>query len=99
MRRLIHLMLSPSCRLARLMVAEKRVACDPVQAEDGRSFMPVLIDQDGTRGEGVWAILDHLEGHYPDHPLAPEDAEERRQSLRWLDWAMGPFHESVTQRI
>ena len=30
MRRLIHLMLSPSCRLARLMVAEKRVACDPV---------------------------------------------------------------------
>ena len=26
MRRLIHLMLSPSCRLARLMVAEKRVA-------------------------------------------------------------------------
>ncbi|MDB5733748.1 MAG: hypothetical protein JWN16_385, partial [Alphaproteobacteria bacterium] len=29
MRRLIHLMLSPSCRLARLMVGEKRVACDP----------------------------------------------------------------------
>ena len=24
---------------------------------------------------------------------------ERRASLRWLDWAMGPFHEQVTQRI
>ena len=44
MRRLIHLMLSPSCRLARLVVAEKRVACDPVQAEDARNPMPVFID-------------------------------------------------------
>ncbi|HVZ28253.1 MAG TPA: glutathione S-transferase family protein [Rhizomicrobium sp.] len=99
MRRLIHLMLSPSCRLARLMVAEKRVACDPVLAEDARHSMPVFIDLDGTRCEGVWAILDHLEGHYPEHPLAPEEAGERRLCLRWLDWAMGPFHESVTQRV
>ena len=99
MRRLIHLMLSPSCRLARLIVAEKRVACDPVPAEDARNPMPIFIDMDGTRCEGVWAILDHLEANYPDHPLAPEDAAERRGSLRWLDWAMGPFHEQVTQRI
>ena len=99
MRRLIHLTLSPSCRLARLIVAEKRVACDPVQAEDARNPMPIFVDMDGTRCEGVWAILDHLEGHYPDHPLAPEDPAERRASLRWLDWAMGPLHEQVTQRI
>lgn len=99
MRRLIHLMLSPSCRLARLVVGEKRVACDPVQAEDARNPMPVFIDLDGTRAEGVWAIVDHMEATYPDHPLAPEDAARRRESLRWLDWAMGPFHEQVTQRI
>ena len=99
MRRLIHLMLSPSCRLARLMVAEKRVACDPVQADDARNPMPVFVEMDGTRCEGVWAILDHLESNYPDHPLAPDDAAERRASLRWLDWAMGPLHEQVTQRI
>ena len=99
MRRLIHLMLSPSCRLARLIVAEKRVACDPVQAEDARNPMPVFIDLDGTRAEGVWAIVDHLEGNYPDHPLAPADDAARREALRWLDWAMGPFHEQVTQRI
>ncbi len=99
MRRLIHLMLSPSCRLARLMVAEKRVACDPWMAEDARNVLPVFIDLDGTRAEGVWAILDHLEGNYPDRPLAPADDAARRASLRWVDWAMGPFHEQVTQRI
>ena len=47
MRRLIHLMLSPSCRLARLMVGEKRVACDPVLAEDFKQSMPVFVDMDG----------------------------------------------------
>jgi len=75
MRRLIHLMLSPSCRLARLVVAEKRVACDPAHAEDARNPMPVFIDLDGTRAEGIWAIVDHLESHYPDRPLAPDDAD------------------------
>jgi len=99
MRRLIHLMLSPSCRLARLVVGEKRVSCDPVLAEDARNPMPVFIDLDGTRAEGVWAIVDHMEANYPDYPLAPEDAAQRRDCLRWLDWAMGPFHEQVTQRI
>jgi glutathione S-transferase len=99
MRRLIHLILSPSCRLARLAVGEKRVACDPVIAEDARNPMPIFIDMDGTRAEGLWAIIDHLENNYPDNPLAPEDADARREALRWLDWAMGPFHEQVTQRI
>ncbi len=99
MRRLIHVMLSPSCRLARLMVGEKRIACDPVPAEDIKQSMPVFIDMDGTRAEGVWAILDHLEHHYPDRPLAPADDTARLTCLRWVDWAMGPFHEKVTQRI
>ena len=98
MRRLVHLMLSPSCRLARLMVGEKRVACDPVAAAD-RQIMPVFVDMDGTRAEGVWAILDHLETHFPDRPLAPADDAARRECLRWVDYAMGPFHEQVTQRI
>ena len=99
MRRLIHLMLSPSCRLARLMVGEKRVACDPALSDDPRQGMPVLVDLDGSRAVGVWAILDHLESNFPDHPLAPADDAARREALRWLDWAMGPFHEAVTQRI
>ncbi|MEO8301414.1 MAG: glutathione S-transferase family protein [Rhizomicrobium sp.] len=99
MRRLIHVMLSPSCRLARLMVGEKRIACDPVLAEDIKQSMPVFVDMDGTQAEGVWAILDHLEHNYPDRPLAPADDAARLNCLRWVDWAMGPFHEKVTQRI
>lgn len=99
MRRLIHVMLSPSCRLARLMVGEKRITCDPVLADDIKQSMPVFIDMDDTRAEGVWAILDHLEHNYPDRPLAPADDAARRACLRWVDWAMGPFHEKITQRI
>jgi len=99
MRRLIHVMLSPSCRLARLMLGEKRIACDPVLAEDLKQTMPVFVEMDGTQAEGVWAILDHLEHNYPDRPLAPADDAARRACLRWVDWAMGPFHEKVTQRI
>ncbi len=99
MRRLIHLMLSPSCRLARLMIGEKRVTCDPMIAEDSRQTMPIFVELDGTRAEGVWAILDHLEHHFPDRPLAPADDAARRACLRWVDYAMGPFHERVTQRI
>jgi glutathione S-transferase len=99
MRRLIHVMLSPSCRLARLMVGEKRIACDPVLAEDVKQSMPVFVDMDDTRAEGLWAILDHLEQNYPDHPLAPADDAARRACLRWVDWALGPFHEKITQRI
>lgn len=81
------------------MVGEKRVACDPVLCDEIKQTMPVFLDMDGARAEGVWAILDHLEQNYPDRPLAPADDAARRACLRWVDWAFGPFHEQVTQRI
>jgi glutathione S-transferase len=99
MRRLIQLLLSPPSRFARLLVAEKRLTCDPVSPEDVAAHLPVFIDLDGTRCEGLWAIVDHLEGNYPDYPLVPEDPLARADSFRLLDWAMGPFHDSVTRRI
>ena len=99
MRRLTHLLLSPPSRLARLMVGEKRLAYDPVTPEDSHMHLPVFVDLDGTRCEGLWAIVDHLEGAYPDHPLIPEDAAARGETLRLLDWAMGPLQDSVTRRI
>jgi glutathione S-transferase len=70
-----------------------------VLAEDLKQSMPVFVDMDGTRAEGLWAILDHLEHNYPDYPLAPADDAARRACLRWVDWALGPFHEKITQRI
>jgi glutathione S-transferase len=47
----------------------------------------------------LWAIVDHLEGTYPERPLTPMEDEARAESLRLLDWSMGPFMESVTKRI
>jgi len=87
MRRLVQLLLSPPSRFARLLIAEKRLACDLAAPEDLFAHLPLLVDQDGTRCEGLWAIVDHLEGTYPDN------------ALRLLDWAMGPFQEAVTRKI
>ncbi|MBV9542030.1 MAG: glutathione S-transferase family protein [Alphaproteobacteria bacterium] len=99
MRKLIHLTLSPASRLARLLVGEKRLTCDPVLSEDSQLHLPVFVDLDGTSVTGLWAIVDHLEGTYQDHPLMPEDPLARGLTLRWLDWAFGPFHDQVTRRI
>ncbi len=99
MRRIVHLMLSPASRFARLMIAEKRLACDPIASDDAFAHLPVFTDLDGTRCEGLWSIVDHLEGNYPDNPLVPEDAGERNECFRVLGWAFGPFEEAVTRRV
>src|SRR5262252_2834925 len=99
MRRLFHLLLAPTSRLVRLVLAEKRLACDCPTAEDPSAHLPVLIEEDGARREGLWAIIDHLEGAYDDRPLRPEEPEARAETLKWLDWAMGAFHEQVTQKV
>jgi len=99
MRKLIHLTLSPVSRLARLLVGEKRLACDPVLSDDALAHLPVFVDLDGAQAVGLWAIVDRLEGGYPEHPLMPEDPDARGEALRWLDWANGPLHEQVTRRI
>jgi glutathione S-transferase len=99
MRRLTHLVLAPSSRFARLLVAEKRLACDPFAAEDALAHLPVLTELDGSRYEGVWAIVDHLEGTYPDHPMTPADDAARAEALSLLDWAMGQLQDTVTRRI
>jgi glutathione S-transferase len=99
MRHLVHLVMSPPCRLVRLALSEKRVACQYIAAEDSLAHLPVLVDLDGRAVTGLWAIIDYLEGMHPDPPLLPEDAAERAESLRLLDWATGHFQEEITRRI
>jgi glutathione S-transferase len=99
MRKLTHLLLSPPSRFVRLIVGEKRLSCDLVTPEDLFGHLPVFVDLDGTRCEGLWAIVDHLEGTYQDQPMTPELPGARAQALRLLDWAMGPLMESVTRKI
>jgi len=99
MRRLVHLVFQPASRLARLMVGEKRLVVDPQPAEDANAHLPVFIDLDGTRCEGLWAIVDQLEGAYPEAPLIPEDAAARSETMRWLDWSMTVLGDRVTKKI
>lgn len=99
MRRLVHLSMSPPCRFVRLALGEKRLAFNAAVATDPSSHLPVLIDLDGTTVTGIWAIVDHLEGGYPEHPLVPEDPGQRSEALRLLDWTMSKFDDEVTNRI
>lgn len=99
MRRLTHLVFQPASRLVRLVLGEKRLTADPQLAEDFHAHFPVFEDEDGTRCVGLWAILDHVEGNYPDNPLFPEDTQERAEALRWLDWTLTVFTDQVTKRI
>src|SRR5258705_5321656 len=99
MRRLIHLLFSPTSRLVRLMIGEKRITCELSAADDPCAHLPIFIDLDGPAVAGLWAIIDHLENEYPEHPLLPEDAIVRAEALRLFDWAMTNFHEETTKRI
>jgi len=99
MRRLTQHLLSPSSRFARLLIAEKRLTCDLVVPDESADHLPIFVDLDGSRAVGTWAIVDHLEGVYQDHPMAPEDPAVRAETLRFLDWILGPFHDAVIRRI
>jgi glutathione S-transferase len=99
MRRLIHLVFQPASRLVRLALGEKRLVVDPQMADDTHAHMPQFIDLDGTTVTGLWAILDHIEGTYPEIPLVPDDAVERGEALRWLDWTTTVLGDQVTRKI
>jgi glutathione S-transferase len=99
MRRLTHLLLSPTSRLVRLMLGEKRIACDLVAAENALAHLPVFRELDGTIVVGLWAIIDHLENEHPERALLPVGAAERAEALRLFDWTMTQFHEEATKRI
>jgi glutathione S-transferase len=99
MRRLTHFLLSPPSRFARLLIGEKRLACDLAVPDEGMSHLPIFTDLDGTSAQGLWAIVDHLEGTYGDQPLIPEDPVPRAETLRLLDWSMGPLLDAVVRRI
>src|SRR5258706_6110313 len=99
MRRLIHVLFSPASRLVRLMLGEKRIACDLAVADDPCAHLPIFVDLDGTAVTGLLAIIDHLENEHPDHPLLPDDATVRAEALLLFDWAMTKFHQKATKRI
>ncbi|MSP95161.1 MAG: glutathione S-transferase family protein [Alphaproteobacteria bacterium] len=99
MRRLSHLLMSPACRLVRLALGEKRVACDLKAPDDPLAHVPDFTEISGERAIGLWAIIDHIENEHPEPPLVPADPRERAEALRLIDWIMTKFHDEATRRI
>lgn len=99
MRRLFHLVMSPPCRLVRLILGEKHITYDLALADDPLAHIPWFADLDGTVATGLWAIIDHIENEYPEPQLIPAETPQRSEVLRLLDWTMGNFHEEATRRI
>ena len=99
MRRLFHLLMSPPCRLVRLILGEKRLAFDIAAPDDPLAHLPAFADLDGTLATGLWGVIDHIESEYPDPPLVPAEAPARAEALRLFDWTMSNFHEEATRRI
>ena len=73
----------------------------------GRSKTFPVLDLDGRRIGDSTAIIAELERRWPDPPLYPEDAAERRRALEledWFDEELGPhlrllvFHELSQDR-
>ena len=99
MRQLIHLVMSPACRVARLALGEKQISHTLGFAEDPLAHLPVLVEDDGATLTGLWAIFDHIEAEHPEHPLLPEDPAWRAEALRLFEWLMTRFYDGVTARI
>jgi glutathione S-transferase len=73
----------------------------------GRSSTFPLLELDGQRVSDSTAIIAELERRWPEPPLYPEDASERRRALEledWFDEELGPhlrllvFHELSRDR-
>jgi glutathione S-transferase len=99
MRRLFHLLMSPPCRLVRLILGEKHLAFDLAAPDDPLAHVPAFADLDGTIVTGLWAVIDHIESEYPEPALVPGDTPARAETLRLFDWTMNNFHEEATRRI
>jgi len=99
MRRLFHFPLSPFCRKLRLVLGEKKLACEFVTerpwerraellALNPAGQVPVLIEPNGAVVSDSNAIAEYLEEIHPDPPLMPRlpvDRAEVRRLVGWFD--------------
>lgn len=110
MRVLYHLWLSPSSRLARLLLTEKKLRFE-LKAEktwERRSAflrlspageVPVLVEKEGFAVVGIHAIAEHLEDLHASPSLFGEGAHQRAETRRLLNWFMIKFESEVARPI
>jgi glutathione S-transferase len=110
MRLLYHFPLSPEGRLARLALAEKKLAfsseatdldyLSPAVAQlSPRGQVPLLIDEDKTAIAGPGAIVEYLEELYPLENLLGSSAAQRAETRSLLDWLNGYMAREFTDKL
>lgn len=107
MRVLYHQWLSPFCRKARLVLAEKKLEfelrVEPVWEQrpeflnlNPAGDLPVLVESDGTVLADSAAITEYLEETFPDPPLLSGTPLERAEARRLVAWFDIKFDGEVT---
>ncbi len=110
MRTLLHVLLSPACRVVRIALAEKRIAFtlaeEPVWerrpaflALNPAGEVPVLISDDAPPLADTLAICEYLEETVPEPPLHGADPVERAEVRRLFAWFHLKFSAEVTENL
>lgn len=109
MLQLIHMPFSPEGRKARLVLEEKKLDAEMVEAlpwEMGDELydlnpagaLPVLMDGTAVIADSN-AIVEYLEETRPDNPLLPKDPLGRAEARRLVAWFDEKFHAEVTVNV
>ncbi len=110
MRTLLHVPLFASCRILRVLLAEKglqtQLKVEPVWdrrpeflALNPAGDVPVLVEPDGVTLPGASLALEYLEEVYPDPPLLGADPVSRAEARRLFQWFDGKFGREVTDNL
>jgi len=110
MRVLYHIWLSPACRAARVVLAEKGLEFEPrvePMWERRPSFLalnpagevPVLVEPDGLAVSGGAAVTEYVDETCPDPPLIGDEPRVRAEVRRLIAWFEGKFNAEVTENL
>ena len=110
MPRLFHLPISPSSRIVRLVLAEKRREADLVEervwerrpdflAMNPACEVPVLVDDTDGVIAGSTPIAEYCEERWPEPPLLAGDARARAEVRRLVDWFDRKFATEVSDPL
>ena len=110
MRLLYHLWLSPFSRKVRVALREKNLDFDMkvekvwerrpgFLAINPAGQVPVLVEPDGAVIADSNAICEYLEEVYPERPLLGEDARQRAEVRRLVNWFDIKFDREVTVNL
>jgi glutathione S-transferase len=110
MRTLYHLPLCPFSRKIRIVLGEKKLACELVEervweqrpefvALNPAAEVPVLVEANGAALADSAAISEYLDEIHPDPPLIGADPLVRAEVRRLVGWFDVRFNRDVTVNL